>query len=65
MSQRGPLVDEDPRIVWPAMREQIAHPDDTVAVVGVKPIKGNEASDSAHAGRSSRPSSIAAVYSGP
>jgi hypothetical protein len=46
------------------MREQIAHPDDTVAVVGVKPIKGNEASDSAHAGRPSRPSSIAAVYPG-
>jgi hypothetical protein len=47
------------------VREHIAHPYDTIAVVGGKPIKGNQASDSAHAGRPSRPSSIAAVYSGP
>jgi hypothetical protein len=61
--QRGALVDEDSRIVRSTVRDQVAHPHDAFTVVGVEPVEGNEASDSAHARSPSGPSSIAAVDS--
>jgi len=42
------LVGESARIIWPAMRDDIAHARDTIAVVWGQPFGGNDSRDSAH-----------------
>src|SRR6185436_20708819 len=41
-------IHEPARIIWPAMRDHIAHARDPIAVVRVQPFDGNDSRDSAH-----------------
>jgi hypothetical protein len=63
MSERRAIVHEHSCIVWPAVGEDVAHPDSALAVIEVEPIEGNEAGNSAHA-QPSGPGSVAAVNPG-
>ena len=42
------IVQEQPRIVRAAMRDDVAHAREPVALVGVEPVRGDDSCDSAH-----------------
>ena len=48
VAERRLPVDEQPRVVRPAMRDDVAHARHALAVVGVQPVGGDDAGDSAH-----------------
>ncbi len=48
VAERSLVVQEHPRIVWPAMRDDVAHAREPVALVGVEPAPGDNPCDPAH-----------------
>ena len=48
MAEHRSIVRKDPCVVWPAVRDDVAHPDDAFAIVGRQPISRDDTRDSAH-----------------
>ena len=48
VTERGSLIDKDPRIVWTTMRDHVAHPRDTGRVIREQSIRSDDTGNTAH-----------------